>query len=103
MPCRLITLSWDLTTLKYDTRLFSLTQFPLLFPLILSSMGSIFFKFLNLFDQSYPPKSKFSTDQIPDLTGRVVIVTGESESFNFFYAFIDPFTNVSRRREFWGR
>ncbi|OBZ71391.1 ATP phosphoribosyltransferase [Grifola frondosa] len=26
--------------------------------------------------QSFPPKSKFSTDQIPDLTGRVIIVTG---------------------------
>ncbi|KAI0662127.1 NAD(P)-binding protein [Cubamyces menziesii] len=26
--------------------------------------------------QSLPPKSKFSVDQIPDLTGRVVIVTG---------------------------
>ena len=26
--------------------------------------------------QVYPPKSKFSVDQIPDLTGRVVIVTG---------------------------
>ncbi|OBZ71702.1 Retinol dehydrogenase 11 [Grifola frondosa] len=25
---------------------------------------------------SFPPKSKFSTDQIPDLTGRVIIVTG---------------------------
>ncbi|KAK7682530.1 hypothetical protein QCA50_014330 [Cerrena zonata] len=29
-----------------------------------------------MFSQSRPPKSKFSTDQIPDLTGRVVIVTG---------------------------
>ena len=28
--------------------------------------------------QAYPPKSKFSTDQIPDLTGRVMIVTGEN-------------------------
>ncbi|THG95971.1 hypothetical protein EW026_g5779 [Hermanssonia centrifuga] len=26
--------------------------------------------------QSFPPKPKFSTDQIPDLAGRVVIVTG---------------------------
>ena len=26
--------------------------------------------------QVCPPKSKFSVDQIPDLTGRVVIVTG---------------------------
>ncbi|KAH9923767.1 NAD-P-binding protein [Epithele typhae] len=26
--------------------------------------------------QLYPPKSKFSVDQIPDLTGKVVIVTG---------------------------
>lgn len=27
--------------------------------------------------QAFPPKSKFSTDQIPDLSGKVVIVTGE--------------------------
>ena len=26
--------------------------------------------------QFYPPKSKFTVDQIPDWTGRVVIVTG---------------------------
>ena len=26
--------------------------------------------------QSFPPKSKFSVDDIPDLSGRVVIVTG---------------------------
>ncbi|OBZ71127.1 hypothetical protein A0H81_08821 [Grifola frondosa] len=26
--------------------------------------------------QAYPPKSTFSTDQMPDLTGRVIIVTG---------------------------
>ena len=29
-----------------------------------------------LWDQSYPPKSTFDVTQIPDLTGRVVIVTG---------------------------
>ena len=27
--------------------------------------------------QMYPPKSKFSVDQIPDLSGRVALVTGE--------------------------
>ena len=26
--------------------------------------------------QMFPPKSKFSVDQMPDLTGRVTIVTG---------------------------
>ncbi|KAF8595287.1 NAD-binding protein [Ceratobasidium sp. AG-I] len=30
----------------------------------------------NLFSQSYPPKSLFTVEQIPDLTGHVVIVTG---------------------------
>jgi len=35
-------------------------------------MGTI----LSLLSQSFPPKSKFSTDQIPDLTGRITIVTG---------------------------
>ena len=29
-----------------------------------------------LYDQSRPPKSQFSIDDIPDLTGKVVIVTG---------------------------
>lgn len=27
-------------------------------------------------NQSFPPKSKFSTNQIPDLGGRVALVTG---------------------------
>lgn len=27
--------------------------------------------------QFFPPKTTFTVDQIPDLTGRVVIVTGE--------------------------
>ena len=30
--------------------------------------------------QAWPPKPKFSTDQIPDLTGRVVIVTGKQNT-----------------------
>ncbi|OJT03837.1 hypothetical protein TRAPUB_5477 [Trametes pubescens] len=29
-----------------------------------------------IINQGFPPKSKFSVDQIPDLTGRVVLVTG---------------------------
>jgi retinol dehydrogenase-12 len=31
---------------------------------------------LSLLTQSFPPKSKFKVDEIPDLTGKVVIVTG---------------------------
>lgn len=30
----------------------------------------------NLFSQSFPPKSLFTVEQIPDLTGQVIIVTG---------------------------
>ncbi|KAG8688051.1 hypothetical protein FRC11_006168 [Ceratobasidium sp. 423] len=30
----------------------------------------------NMFSQIYPPKSLFTVDQIPDLTGQVMIVTG---------------------------
>ena len=30
--------------------------------------------------QTFPPKSKFSTDQIPDLTGKVILVTGKLTS-----------------------
>ena len=35
--------------------------------------------------QSMPPKSKFSVDQIPDLAGRVVIVTGASATLYSCY------------------
>ncbi|KAJ3485818.1 hypothetical protein NLI96_g4702 [Meripilus lineatus] len=38
-------------------------------------MGAGFSRFLTLFDQNYPPKSKFATSHIHDLSGRVVIVT----------------------------
>ncbi|KDQ62477.1 hypothetical protein JAAARDRAFT_170871 [Jaapia argillacea MUCL 33604] len=31
---------------------------------------------LHLLSQSFPPKSKFSVDDIPDLSGKVIIVTG---------------------------
>ncbi|KAF8956997.1 hypothetical protein BDZ97DRAFT_1955212 [Flammula alnicola] len=31
---------------------------------------------LSLFSQSFPPKSKFTPDDIPDLSGKVIIVTG---------------------------
>ena len=27
-------------------------------------------------DQAFPPKPTFSTDQMPDLTGRIALVTG---------------------------
>ena len=37
---------------------------------------SEFRKKLPALAQVFPPKSTFSVDQIPDLTGRVVIVTG---------------------------
>ncbi|KAJ8591108.1 NAD(P)-binding protein [Rhizopogon salebrosus TDB-379] len=32
--------------------------------------------YLSLLGQSFPPKSKFRVDDIPDLTGKVIIVTG---------------------------
>ncbi len=37
--------------------------------------------------QSFPPKSKFSVDDIPDLAGRVVIVTGAWNPFQALDAF----------------
>ena len=44
-------------------------------------MSSLFLQvkyFAQFCEQSFPPKPQFSTDQIPDLSGRVVIVTGAS-------------------------
>jgi hypothetical protein len=32
--------------------------------------------YLSLLGQAFPPKSQFSVDDIPDLTGKVTIVTG---------------------------
>ena len=37
--------------------------------------------------QGFPPKPAFSADQIPDLTGRVALVTGEYSSS---YLLTDP-------------
>ncbi|KAJ7025335.1 hypothetical protein C8F04DRAFT_1269226 [Mycena alexandri] len=34
---------------------------------------------LSAINQSFPPKSKFSVDDIPDLTGKVIIVTGANQ------------------------
>ncbi|KAJ3485815.1 hypothetical protein NLI96_g4701 [Meripilus lineatus] len=39
-------------------------------------MGAQLSTFSSFASQTFPPKSTFSTDQIPDLSGRVVIVTG---------------------------
>lgn len=39
-------------------------------------MGQFFSILGQLVDQSRPPKSKFGIDDIPDQTGKVVIVTG---------------------------
>jgi retinol dehydrogenase 12 len=30
----------------------------------------------SLFTQTFPPKTKFNVEDIPDLTGKVIIVTG---------------------------
>ena len=32
--------------------------------------------FTSIFRQIFPPKSKFKVEDIPDLTGKVIIVTG---------------------------
>lgn len=42
----------------------------------MSTMLSGLQRNLAVLEQAFPPKSKFSTNHIPDLTGQVVIVTG---------------------------
>ena len=39
-------------------------------------MGQAFTTLMRLWDQSRPPKSKFNVEDIHDLTGQVMIVTG---------------------------
>ena len=39
-------------------------------------MGQTLTLLRTVYDQSLPPKSKFSTSDIPDMAGKVVIVTG---------------------------
>jgi hypothetical protein len=39
-------------------------------------MGAAVSAVYDILDQGYPPKSKFTPDDIPDLTGKVIIVTG---------------------------
>ena len=43
-------------------------------------MGNAWYEFkmkIPAMMQMFPPKPKFSVEEIPDLTGRVVIVTGQ--------------------------
>lgn len=39
-------------------------------------MGQAFTTMRMFVDESWPPKPKFGVDDIPDLTGKVIIVTG---------------------------
>ena len=45
-----------------------------------------------LFSQVFPPRAAFGVDQIPDLTGRVVIVTGQSLHFELAYELIEDWS-----------
>jgi hypothetical protein len=38
---------------------------------------------ITMASQSFPPKSKFTVDDIPDLSGKVIIVTGANTGVGF--------------------
>ena len=54
-----------------------------------------------VFAQFFPPKSKFSVDQIPDLTGRVAIVTGRLGEL--FHMYVEGVDDLFCRWEHWDR
>ena len=59
----------------------SLPPFAVFSPLLFTQIAyaNMFYELrmnMRALGQNYPPKPKFHTDQIPDLTGRVMIVTG---------------------------
>ena len=41
------------------------------------TISQIFHTIGQVYTQSFPPKATFSAEQVPDLTGRVCIVTGK--------------------------
>ena len=61
---------------------------------------SEFRKFWPAIVQWYPPKPKFNVDQIPDLTGRVVIVTGIFRA-SMPNLYLDAENDTSYRRLCW--
>ena len=43
-----------------------------------------------VFIQNFPPKPQFSVDQIPDLSGRIALVTGTHLLFRVMYRSFSP-------------
>lgn len=70
----------------------------------MGNRASSLIKFFGTFrDQAFPPKPTFSVEQIPDLTGRVVIVTGTYRACSLYPIRLrigfDSFG--FQRREYW--
>jgi hypothetical protein len=40
---------------------------------------------LSIINESFPPRSKFNVEDIPDLSGKVIIVTGANTGQSFFH------------------
>jgi len=60
--------------------------------------------FLRLLQEQWPPRSQFATSDIPDLTGKVAIVTGANTGmYTFLCITLYVQHNLSTGRQVWAK